>query len=77
MHQDYIIILKNILGTINAVNVVCLVIYRIVHKSESDRQMQAFAIFLKDTVVVSGGHYHLVNSECRQFFQLPAQYGIV
>ena len=73
VHQDYFLILDEILCTIDGVYVIGLVIVGVFYKCEADRQFQRIAIIDENFIEISGCHDNFHDIVFSQQPQLPRQ----
>ena len=73
MHEDYILVTEIILCTVNGINIICLVINRIIYKSNIQRQIKRITILHKYCIIVACSHDYFCYSHCLYKSQLTAE----
>ena len=76
MHQDDVVILQFLLCTIDAVDVVGLIVDRVVDKRDLERKMQEIAIIDQDLVIVPRGHHDFLDPVFHALAELAAEDGV-
>ena len=77
VHQDDVIVLQQLLGTIDAVDVVGLGVERVVDKGDLQGKVEGITVIFQYLVVITCGHHHLFHAEGSKHTQLSAQNSVL
>ena len=72
MHQDDIVILECILCTIDAIDVVGLVVKRVVYEGVLQREVKRIAIVFQYLIIITRGHNYFLNTKRSEESKLSA-----
>ena len=72
VHQQDIIVQK-IPRTVNTVDIIRLPVFRILHKSDIQRQIQGIALIHQNPIIIAGSNHHIPDPGFGKLVELAGQ----